>query len=333
MADADPSCDVSESKSCSDTTKSRAGDVVARGKGIQVTRAELEKVEAAFLEHQGIKRDAIPPERLAVLQKKLLEGLVSEALLLQVADHSKISGVEARVQAEIAKVQARYKDEAAFHAQLAKAGLTIAEIKENLGKQIRIQEALAAHVPKAADPTAGDVEKYYNEHKETFAQPAGIRASHVLTLAPRDATPAVKAQKKKAIETARARVIKGEDFAKVAKEVSDDKGSAAQGGDLGFFAQGQMVPEFERVAAKSKKDKISPVFETPYGYHFLKVTDTKPAGTVPLETVRSEIARFLTESKKAEGIQAYLKKLEQDAGITYCLAVVESPDVSPGGKT
>lgn len=319
--------------SCCGKAASQACDVVAQGKGVQITRTDLEKAEIAFLAQMGVKRDAVPKERLASLQKSILQGLVSEALLLQVANHTKIQGVDSKIQAEIAKLQSRFKDEAAFHEQLAKAGLTLDQVKETLGQQIRMQEAIAAHVPKVTDPSAGDVEKYYNDHKAAFAQPSAIRASHVLTLVPKDSTSEVKAQKKKTIEAARARVIKGEDFAAVAKEVSDDKASAVQGGDLGFFAQGEMVPEFDQAAAKTKKGEVSPVFETPYGFHFVKVIDIKPASTASLDEVRSHIAEYLKERESAAGMQNYLKQLEKEAGITYSLATTESTDTSPGGDT
>lgn len=309
---------------CCPTSKTTTSDVVAKGKGIQITRAELEKAESEFFAGQGIRPDAIPAKELASFRKSLLQGLVSEALLLKAADNTRITGVDEKVREQIAKVQSRFKDEAEFNAQLAKSGMTLAQVKENLGRQIRIQEALSTHVPKVTDPSAQEIEKYYNDHKASFSQPAAIRASHVLTLVPRDATPEVKAQKKKAIEAARKRVIGGEDFAKVAKEVSDDKASGEQGGDLGYFSEGEMVSEFHSTATKTKKGDVSPVFETPYGWHFMKVTDTKPASTLALEEVRPQIAGFLKEKQMAEGIQTYLKKLEQDAGVTYSLATTET---------
>jgi len=135
-----------------------------------------------------------------------------------------------------------------------------------------------------------------------------------------------KAAKKKAITKARDRVIHGEDFGKVATEVSEDRTSAPNRGDIGFFQRGENPDAgFDDVAFNTKQGVVSPVFETPLGYQFLKVTDSKPAGEIPLADVRPKIADYLRDQKSKEAAQAYVMKLLADSGVTYHIVLVDPP--------
>jgi peptidyl-prolyl cis-trans isomerase C len=147
-------------------------------------------------------------------------------------------------------------------------------------------------------------------------------------MVPAGASAADKAGKLKAIEGARTRVLKGEDFAAVAREVSEDQYSAPKGGDLDFFQKGQMVPEFEKVAFSSKVGAVSNVFESKFGYHFLKVTDTKPAGKVPLEEIKEKISQFLQNKSREKAIRDFIEKLEQQAQIKYNIPIPATPVAS-----
>lgn len=125
--------------------------------------------------------------------------------------------------------------------------------------------------------TADEINAYYAKVKPQ------IRASHILVASE---------EKAKAIL---ARINAGEDFATLAKENSIDTASATQGGDLGFFGQGQMVPEFETAAYKLKVGEISPIVKTDNGFHIIKLTDKKEKE--PLENMKDEIKRAISESK------------------------------------
>jgi peptidyl-prolyl cis-trans isomerase C len=141
----------------------------------------------------------------------------------------------------------------------------------------------------------------------------------VLILVPAGSTDDVKKEKKAKIDATRERLVKGEDFAVVAKEVSEDPGSAAQGGDLGFFGRGMMVPEFEKAAFSLKAGEISEVVTTQYGHHILKVTGNKPAGEIPLEEAREQLRQFLVQQKSETVAEAQIAELRQAAKIDVLL--------------
>src|SRR5262245_55699250 len=119
-----------------------------------------------------------------------------------------------------------------------------------------------------------DIEAYYKDHGAEFEQPRRVQVAHVLVRVPpvggSDAENQAKAKVAAVIKRAQA----GEDFAKLAREVSEDKANAAQGGDLGFVGPGDLVPQFEQAAFALKKGEISPApVRTPFGYHAIKVLD------------------------------------------------------------
>ena len=125
------------------------------------------------------------------------------------------------------------------------------------------------------------------------------------------------ATKKKATDEAQS-VLKqarsGADFAELAKKHSAD-GSAQQGGDLNFFTRGQMVPAFDQAAFALKPGEISDIVTTQFGYHIIKVTEHRPASTVPFEQVSARIKDFLTEQQKQQKADAFIQSLKQKAKI------------------
>lgn len=162
-----------------------------------------------------------------------------------------------------------------------------------------------ASLPQIADFVAKNQEKigtYYNENLANFHKEPEVKASHILIKVPHDATPEAKAKQKARIEAILARVKKGEDFSKVAKNESEDLGSKIDGGDLGFFSQGKMVPEFAKAAFALKPGEISEIVETPFGFHIIKVMDRTEEQKTTLAQATNEIAETLIklEEQKKE---------------------------------
>lgn len=142
--------------------------------------------------------------------------------------------------------------------------------------------------------TDADVEKYYADHASEFEQPAQIRASHVLVRVPETGGSEAEDKARTKIAEVIKRATGGEDFAKLAREVSEDPGSKETGGDLGLIRKGEMVPQFEQAAFAMKAGEISaaPV-RTPFGFHAIKVTDVRPPAKTPLKEVSAQIRERL----------------------------------------
>jgi peptidyl-prolyl cis-trans isomerase D len=143
-------------------------------------------------------------------------------------------------------------------------------------------------------PTDAEVEKYYTEHRKEFETPHQAQAAHILArVGETGGSEAEDKARAKIVDVIR-RVKAGEDFAKLAKELSDDTGSKANGGDLGLVSKGEMVPEFEAAVFALKKGDITaePV-RTPFGFHAIKVTEVREGSVKPLREVAPQIREKL----------------------------------------
>jgi peptidyl-prolyl cis-trans isomerase D len=147
--------------------------------------------------------------------------------------------------------------------------------------------------------TPKEIEDYYQNNREKFGQPKRIRVRHILIrFDPKDPEAMAKARKK--AESIREEAMKGKDFTQLAKQYSEDPGTKAQGGDLGYISRGQVVPEFEEAAFSLKVGGISTLVQTPYGFHILKVDEIQEAKIEPLEKVKNQIQSLLQTRKARE---------------------------------
>ncbi|MFY8217379.1 MAG: peptidylprolyl isomerase, partial [Chthoniobacterales bacterium] len=124
----------------------------------------------------------------------------------------------------------------------------------------------------------------------------------------------------KALERAK----KGEDFTALAKELSEEPGADQSGGDLGFFTKDRMVPEFAEAAFTQEKDAIGGPVKTDFGFHVIKVTDKKDAGTMSFDEVKEQLIAFLKDGKRREAVRTVVDGLRSDSKIEINL-----PEPSP----
>jgi peptidyl-prolyl cis-trans isomerase D len=147
--------------------------------------------------------------------------------------------------------------------------------------------------------SAARVEKFYKDNATRWERKGRISARHVLVRVPEGAPAAQEDAARKKAEAIAERLAKGEDFAKVAKEASDDAATKDKGGDLGFFGPGEMAKPFEDAAFALKPGGLSAPVRTRFGWHVLRVDASEPARTVPLAEVRNAIAREILEEDGA----------------------------------
>ena len=146
-----------------------------------------------------------------------------------------------------------------------------------------------------------EVTEFYNKNQKRFGTEERRTASHILINAPKDASSSDKAAAKQKAEAILAEVRKNPaDFAKIAKEKSQDPGSAEMGGDLGVVEKGAFVAPVENAIAKLKQGEISGVVESEFGYHIITVTNVTPAAIKSLDEVKGEITAELTKAKMSK---------------------------------
>jgi len=167
-----------------------------------------------------------------------------------------------------------------------------------------------------------DARKWYDDHQKDYAQSEERRASHILIGVAEDAKPEQKAAAKKKAEDLLAKVKAAPtSFARLAKENSTD-GSAEQGGDLGFFARGAMVPEFEAAVFALKPREISPVVESKFGYHIIQLTDVRGGKVKSFDEARAEI---VSELQKQAGAKSLAESTDQFNDLVFQQPVTFKP--------
>jgi peptidyl-prolyl cis-trans isomerase D len=169
----------------------------------------------------------------------------------------------------------------------------------------RLQYVLVTPKNFQVPAVESEVAAYYREHAAEFETPRRVKVSHILVRVPPTGGSQAENHAKAKVESAIKRVRAGEEFAKVAKEVSEDPASAAAGGELGFVAQGELVPQFEQAAFALKKGEITPEpVRTPVGYHAIRVSDIQEAGRRALKEVADQIREKLQRERSDKRAQA-----------------------------
>lgn len=170
---------------------------------------------------------------------------------------------------------------------------------EEFKKLTLISLLLEKEIEDKAKVSDKDVRDYYEKHKADLTTNSQIRASHILVKSEDDA--------KKILE----QLKKGGDFAKIAREKSIDAGSAKNGGDLGFFSRGQMVPEFEKAALSLKEGELGGPVKTQFGYHIIKVTGKKEGTVAEFDKVKDLLTQRVTAEKQKEVFDSYIEGLKK----------------------
>jgi peptidyl-prolyl cis-trans isomerase D len=176
--------------------------------------------------------------------------------------------------------------------------------------QVEYLELDAARLAAEVRPDEEAIKGYYEQHRDELVQRPQRRARHILFAAADDKPAEVEAKAKAALD----RLRQGEDFGALAKELSDDPGSAAQGGDLGWFERGVMVKEFEDVAFSLPAGEVSQPVRSPFGLHLIEVTEIRESEQPSLEAVRERVLQAL---QRAEAEKLYYDQVERLSDLTY----------------
>ena len=183
------------------------------------------------------------------------------------------------------------------------------EIKNDLAQRLRVERLISNLTREADEPTEKEITKYYEQNTERFTIPEMIHAAHIVKhIKPIDDPDKVE-QEMQAIRSQIGDKTQFEDLASKHSECPEN------GGDLGFFARGQMVQQFEDIVFNMEIGTISPVFQTEFGFHIAKVLEKKPSIPCPLDEVREVIVKELTEQAQQKAIEKFVDTQKEKANI------------------
>jgi peptidyl-prolyl cis-trans isomerase C len=282
-------------------------EIIARVNGAPIDRGEFERAVKSLESQAGAP---VPPERRDAIYRQLVDQLVAMRVLSQESIVRKIVVPETEVESRLADVKKPFPNEPAFAAALAERQMTLEKLRAEIRQQLQAMKLVDAEIRPKVNVTDVDVTDYYVKNPEKFQEPEAVRASHILIRTPDPTDEAAKKKARAEAQTVLAEIKKGGDFATLAKQYSQDAGSAANGGDLGLVPRGQTPPVFEQAAFALKPGQLSGIVETPAGCHIIKVAAHRDARTVPLQEVKPQVQEFLTQQQMQQKTEAYVQSLK-----------------------
>ncbi|MCP4609395.1 MAG: hypothetical protein GY845_11845 [Planctomycetes bacterium] len=293
--------------------------------GVDITEVEVQKIVKPQLEKMAQQNKQLPPAFAQAFEKQIKQQILDKMIVIQLLDEkvkeSNIVITDEEVNTQIQQIASAQRPPLSLEklqSIVESQGFAFDDWKNELRKQLGQQKLFKSQFPESVNITEEDAKKHYDENPTQFETKEQVRASHILITPKADVADPnqEKARAKAKAEDLLKQIKEGADFAALAKDNSDCP-SAAQGGDLNFFDKGKMVPPFEKVAFAMETGKISDLVETRFGYHIIKVTDRKEAGTTSFEQAKAGLIQQLAQKKQAEMTQKYIDSLKAAANIVY----------------
>ncbi|MGH8056437.1 MAG: peptidylprolyl isomerase [Candidatus Entotheonellia bacterium] len=291
-------------------------EVIARVNGVPITVLELNRMFLAHVEVPYAMVEADP--RAQEVRRQLLDALIDRALLVQRAKSLKITVPPQSLDEAVQGLVQRFPSRETFEEALKSEGLTVEGITDDLGEQILRKELVQKEIVDKISLNPNDIPGFYEQHQSRYMTQEQVRARHILIKVPPETNAADETKLRKRADGTLARARKGESFAKLAQEFSEDA-SRSNGGDLGFFQRGQMVAPFEEAAFGMKVGEISGLVRTPFGFHIIKVEERTAAKPQSFEEVKDQVREDLMREQTVAHYQEYVGGLRSKATIEVSL--------------
>lgn len=240
----------------------------------------------------------------------LLDQLIDRSVFVHEARTAGVSAPDSVVDMLMQQFTSHFTNDLAT--ELGKQGLKPVDFRKAIERDLAIRTYVKDKIEPSITVSDADCRAFFDKHEAEFAGQDSVRCSHIILMYSPSADAKEREQRRELIESLRTRVLKGENFAHMAKMYSQDN-SAERGGDLGFFARGTMVKEFEDVAFSLKKGEVSKVFETQFGLHLVKCTDKKAAAPPKYELAKPRIENMLKQQALGTELQNRLKRNREAA--------------------
>jgi len=259
------------------------------------------------------------PQQLAGIREQLRprieEQLILKVLLEEAAAKEGTAPTDEEVTARWDEIKKGLKPDQTIESVLAMQGLDVESADKRVRQHMAVQKLFDT---KGGEKTATDEEAraYYDGNILNFQTAARVNARHILVKVDKAGKSEDKAAKRKQIDDVRAQLLesKGENFPELALKFSECS-SKNDGGSLGDFGRGQMVPEFEKMAFELPVGEISPIVETQFGFHIIQVQERHEAGTQPYDEVAEKIKERIAGEARKEKIDAYVEGLKSSAKV------------------
>lgn len=273
-----------------------------------------------------------------MIKDRVINELIVKSLIDQEIEKRNIKISKEDEEKELKGIIDKVGSKEKFNEILKQNGISAEQFKKDFLEDLKMKKLVA--MISDVKVSESDAKKFYRQNLSKFKYPDKVRASHILISANAEEIKAKissdaankslnkeelqkKVDAEMAVQKEKAEKILAEvkkdpaSFEKIARENSDDKTSAKQGGDLGFFSKQEMVEPFAKAAFTLRPNTISGIVESPYGYHIILVKDRMKAGQEPFEKVKGEIVLYMENQASVKVLENLIESLKKQAKIEY----------------
>ncbi|MEM8955804.1 MAG: peptidylprolyl isomerase [Verrucomicrobiota bacterium] len=291
--------------------------VIVTVDGKEITTGMVDRVfQGMFSQQIG----QLPSDQIEAAQRQaataILGELVARALLANAAATAEFKASTEEVDEALERIKSQLPPGADIDAYLTAMGQTVGELRTDIADELAIQKLVDDKTAGVSEPADEELRKFYDENSDQFEVPESVKARHILVSTQGVEGEEAMTEKKVQAEDIRKQAVEGngENFSALAKELSEGP-SAPNGGDLGEFGRGQMVPEFDAAVFMLEPGEISEVVKTPFGYHVIKLDEKNAARTLAFDEVKDRLAAQMLNDAKGDLIREYVEELRGQAEI------------------
>jgi peptidyl-prolyl cis-trans isomerase SurA len=278
-----------------------------------VLESEVNERARPFLEElSAVANQAQRAQRTASLRREVLERIVDEYLLIQQANELKLNVSSEEIDKAVEQIKRDYNlNDVQLQDELRKQGLSMAAYRQNTRREILKYRVVNIAVGSKVQISDADVQSYYERHMKSGAN-VQLRVSHIFIAIPENADAAKVIEREEYARKILARAKAGEDFGKLARELSEDRATRADGGDLGYFGKEMGLPKpVEELVFSMKVGELGGPVRGNQGFHIIKLVDRKAKDIAPLADVKEDLRAQLRAKEMERQTKMYLSELRK----------------------
>ncbi len=294
------------------TRQARTGTALAarvNGDAIYWSQVDAEVTRAAAQFQIDPKSNEFDKQR-ADIQKAVIDQLVAMRIVVQEARKRNLMATDKEVDEQVAGIRQRFPSENDFNSALARNGFTTTTLRDAI--RVNLTQKRLADAVAQGEVSEDEMRAQFDKNRAQFDKPAQIKVSHILFRISDKNQEAVAQAKAKIVQS---KLAEGARFEDLAKQYSDDPGSAQRGGDLGFVTKGSLVKEFEDAAWSLKPGDTSGLVRTQYGLHIIRVFEVKDAQKADFDKVKAEIRDQLLQAKREKAFEGWMDQQRKVAKV------------------
>jgi peptidyl-prolyl cis-trans isomerase C len=302
--------------SCAKTPETPQGAIKINSKWIKAS--EIEEV-AAMLRQQMLQM--APQEGLMGgvsddIRKKTAKQLIAQELVLQEAERRKLVCSDSLIDSLVGIYKTRFGGDSMFTSLLVRNGQTIEVFRSQLREGFLLDSIMKILLGTIDTVSEAECKKFYTDNPDKFKDIGKIRARHILLSFGKDTSAAALGKLRTKAEMILGEARNGKDFAKLAKRYSNDPNSK-NGGDIGWFKRGDLMPELENPLFAQKVGGITEIIVSKMGYHILQKSDQADSAAIPYDNISWKIRKNIEMAKEQDRMEQVVDSMIAKANIVY----------------